>query len=764
VGTPVVRVEDRLLVTGRTSFVDNLRPPEADGALHVTFVRSPTAHAHIRSTDIAVARRAPGVVAAFTAADVPIPPLPPVTGAEAMAQPCLATDVVRYVGEPVAVIVAKTAAAAEDAVASVRVDYRALQPVVSVEEAARDDVLLFPAAGTNVAFRRGDGGDGVQLFDDCEVVVSRQLSNQRVAAVPLEPRAALCVPGADGRLTLWSSTQTPHGVRDDVAARLGLDGAALRVIAPHVGGGFGAKIGADAETIVVCWLAATLGRPMKWAEARGDNLVCHGHARAQRQRATIGGLRDGTLIAYRLEITADAGAYPRVGADLPGTTMGVAAGPYAFSRVAAAARSVVTNTAPVGAYRGAGQPEACAALERMVDLFASEIGMDPAVVRARNLIRPAAFPYRSPRGTTYDSGDYPRALAAVCDAAGYESLRAEQARRRARGDSRHLGIGLSVYVEISGWSDGPEQARVEMRADGTAVAYVGTSPHGQGHDTSFAMLLADDLGIPMERVAVVHGDTDVVASGVGTFGSRSLQVAGSALRAAGVGLCQQARIVAARALGVAEQDVELDRSSGRWHAVPGVPGLHGARAGLGWGELAALHGVLVGEGKFEGTTTVPFGAHLAVVEVDGETGRVDLRRYVAVDDAGRLVNPLIAEGQRYGGIAQGLGQALFEAVVYDGDGNPLTASLADYTPPAAPDLPSFELVRMQTPSPVNPLGAKGIGEAGAVGAPPAVQNAVVDAVRHLGVGHIDMPLTPWKVWSAIRDAGRLRDGEVAERA
>jgi carbon-monoxide dehydrogenase large subunit len=381
----------------------------------------------------------------------------------------------------------------------------------------------------------------------------------------------------------------------------------------------------------------------------------------------------------------------------------------------------------------------------MVDLFAAEIGKDPAAVRARNLVAPTAFPYRSPSGTTYDSGDYPKALAAVKALVDYDSLRAEQALRRARGDSRHLGIGLAVYVEMTGMGS-PEQARVEMRPDGTTVAYVGTSPQGQGHDSTFAMLLADELGIPMDRVVMVHGDTDMAASGAGTFGSRSLQLGGSALREAAVGLCQQGRIVAARALGQPEQDVELDRTSGRWH------GRQDPHVGLTWSELAALHGVLSADGKFESTTTVPFGAHLAVVEVDRETGQVALLRYIAVDDAGRLINPLIADGQRHGGIAQGIGQALFEAVRYDDDGNPLTASLADYTPPAAPDLPSFELVPMQTPSPLNPLGAKGIGETGAIGAPPAVQNAVVDAVSHLGVRHIDMPLTPWKVWKAVRDA------------
>jgi aerobic carbon-monoxide dehydrogenase large subunit len=747
VGTPVVRLEDRLLVAGRGSFVDNLRPPEIADAVHLTFVRSPVAHARIRSVNVDEACRAPGVVTVLTWADVRIPPAAPVVGPEAMAQPCLAIDVVRYVGEPVAVVAAESAASGEDAAASVQVEYDVLPPVMSVEEALRDRVLLFPECRTNLAFSTGATGDdeAARLFDDCDVVVTQQLVNQRVAAVPMEPRAALCVPGTDRRLTLWSSTQTPHAVRDEIVRRLGLDVAALRVIAPDVGGGFGAKIGTDAETILVCWLARALERPVKWVETRGENVVCHGHGRAQWQRATIGGRRDGTLIAYRLEITADAGAYPRIGAALPVSTVAVAAGPYTFSRVSAGSRSVVTNTAPVGAYRGAGQPEACAALERLVDLFAGEIGMDPAEVRARNLVGPAAFPYRSPGGTTYDSGDYATALATVSAAADYGSLRAEQARRRADDDSRLLGIGLSVYVEVSG-GESPEQARVEMRGDGTAAAYVGTSPHGQGHDTSFAMVLADELGIAMDRIVMIHGDTDAVPSGVGTFGSRSLQLGGSALREAAIALRDQGRILAARALGLAEQDVELDRTSGRWH------GRHEPDAGVPWGELAARHGALSADGKFASTPTVPFGAHLAVVEVDGETGQVVLLRYVAVDDSGRVVNPLIADGQRHGGIAQGLGQALFEAVVYDDEGNPLTATFADYTPPSAPDLPFLELVSMRTPSPLNPLGVKGVGEAGAIGAPPAVQNAVVDAVSHLGVRHIDMPLTPWMVWKALRAA------------
>jgi carbon-monoxide dehydrogenase large subunit len=603
-------------------------------------------------------------------------------------------------------------------------------------------VLLFPECGTNLAFATGELNDD-GLFDGCEVVVSRRLGNQRLAAVPLEPRCAACAPGPDGRLTLWVSTQAPHDVRDELTERLGLVPGQLRVIAPDVGGGFGAKIGTDAEAIVVCWLTRALGRPVRWAETRSENLICGGHGRGQRQTVTIGGRRDGSIVAYRLEVLADAGAYPRLGAVLPSLTVLMAAGAYAIPRVAARGRSVVTNTAPVTAYRGAGRPEAAAAIERAVDLFAAEIGMDPAEVRRRNLIGPASFPYRSPTGVEYDSGDYGQALDAVLAAADYPRLRAEQERRRTRGDVRQYGIGVSVYVEMTGMG-GPEQGRVELRPDGAVVGYVGTSPHGQGHDTSFSMLLADELGVPIDRITVVHGDTDRVASGGGTSASRSLQIGGSALHQAARALCEQARGLAAAALRVDEQDIMLDRSTGRWHA------RNDPTNSLTWGDLAEMQGGLSAEGKYDAAPTVPFGAHLALVEVDVDTGEVSLRRYIAVDDAGRLVNPLLAEGQRHGGIAQGIGQALLEGFVYDQAGNPLTTSLIDYTPPSAADLPDFQLLAMQTPTPRNPLGAKGIGESGAIGAPPAVQNAVIDAVSHLGVRHIDMPLTPSTVWTTIR--------------
>jgi carbon-monoxide dehydrogenase large subunit len=739
-GTPVARVEDGPLVTGRGTFVGNLRGPEFVRAAHVTFVRSPVAHARIRSVDVEAARRAPGVLAVVTGADVEVPRAKPGAGPVAMGQPCLAVDTVRYVGEPVAAVVTDGWNQGEDAAALVDVGYEPLDAVVSIEDALADDVLLFPECGTNLAFATGPLDD--ESFDGCEVVVTGQLDNQRLAAVPLETRGAVCAPGPGDRLTLWVSTQTPHDVRDEITERLGLAAGRLRVIAPDVGGGFGAKIGTDGETVVVCWLARALGRPVRWAETRSENLICGGHGRGQRQHVTIGGRRDGTIVAYRLDAVADAGAYPRAGAALPALTVLMAAGAYAIPRVAARGRSVVTNTAPIMPYRGAGRPEAAAAIERAVDLFAVEIGMDPAEVRRRNLIQPTSFPYRSPTGIEYDSGDYGRALDAVLTAGDYSLLRAEQTRRRARGDVRQYGVGLSVYVEMTGM-DGPEQGRVEVRPDGGVVAYVGTSPHGQGHDTSFSMLLADELGVPMERITVVHGDTGRIAGGVGTYASRSLQLGGSALHLAARALCDQARGLAATTLLVDEQDVALDRSTGRWHA------RDGSTAGLTWGDLAEAHGVLSADGKYDSAPTVPFGAHLAVVEVDTETGLVSLHRYVAVDDAGRVVNPLLAEGQRHGGIAQGVGQALFEGFVYDRAGNPLTASLVDYTPPSAADLPDFHLLPMQTPTPRNPLGVKGVGESGAIGAPAAVQNAVVDALSHLGVRHVDMPLTPATVWRSL---------------
>jgi aerobic carbon-monoxide dehydrogenase large subunit len=750
VGTRMTRVEDHRFLVGAGTYVDNLREPELRGAAFVIFVRSPVASARIAGIDTTRARAAAGVLAVYTAEDVDLPPVEPgrISGpGSAMAQPCLARDVVRFAGEPVAVVVAQDRSSAVDAAELVDVDYEPLLPVVSVEAAATDDVLVFPAAGSNLAHETGSLSDD-DPFDGCEVVVTRQITNQRLVPVPMETRAAACAPDGAGRLLLWLSTQMPHAARDTLTQRLGLLPGQLRVIVPDVGGGFGGKIITDVDVTVVCWAARRLGRPVRWAETRNECMLAMNHGRGQRQRVTIGGRRDGTLMAYRLEILADAGAYPH-GAWLPGVTIWMACGAYAIPHVEGTVRSVVTNTTPINAYRGAGRPEAAAAIERAIDLFAAEIGMDPAEVRRRNLVRPEAFPYRTPTGMEYDTGDYPAALEQVLTAADYTALRTEQASRRANGDRLQYGIGLASYVEVTGLG-AEEHGRLVMDADGSVIADIGTSAQGQGHATSYSMIISDQLGVPVDRITVRHTDTGVLGHGTGTFGSRSLQLGGSTLYEATERLYDEALPFAAAALGAEERDVVLDRTTGRWWARTD-PARQITWAGLLSGPGPGRSFVV--DVKYAmPKLTFAYGAHLALVTVDVDTGQARLIRLVAVDDAGRLINPLLAEGQRHGGIAQGVGQALYEEVVYDEDGNPLTATLVDYTVPSAADLPSFQLLDRQTPTPNNPLGSKGIGEAGTIGAAPAVQNAVVDAVSHLGVRHIDMPLTPERVWRAVREA------------
>jgi aerobic carbon-monoxide dehydrogenase large subunit len=745
-GTRVERREDPRFLRGEAAYVADLDDPLLAGAAAVVFVRSTAAHATIRSVDVDDARSAPGVLAVVTAADVDLA-VPPGRPVEAMARPWLADGTVRWVGEPVVAIVAEDETAAADAADLVVVDYDPLPVVVDPEQAATDEILLFPEAGTNVARdKRAAAGD--ELFDGCEVVVRFRTVNQRVAPVPMEGRAAAAT-WDRGRLVHFSSTQAAHFVKGDLVERYGLDDADVRVIAPDVGGGFGAKITAFPDELLLPWLARRVGRPVRWVEGRSENLVGMGHGRGQVQYVTIGGRRDGTILAYRLDAIQDIGAYPDVGTGLPTLTRMMATGVYAVPRAEFGFRCVVTNTTPVVAYRGAGRPEASAAIERAVDRFADEIGVDPVDVRRRNVVRPEAFPYTSAMGTTYDNGEYERALDLAVEASGYERLRAEQAERRAAGDPVALGIGLAAYVEVTaGPSAGQEYGRVEVAPDGSVTVHTGVSPHGQGHVTAFSMIVADELGVDIDRVDVRWGDTDDVPRGGGTMGSRSLQLGGSAVREAAVEVVDLARARAADLLEANVDDVVLDREEGRFHVV-GTP----ARA-VGWAEVAGADG-----GKLEAAAdfkapqpTFPFGVHVAVVEVDTETGRVVLRRIVTVDDAGRVLNPLLVEGQRHGGIAQGVAQALLEEVRYDPDGNPMTANLADYGMPTAAELPSFELVAMETPTPVNPLGAKGIGESGTIGSTPAVHAAVIDALAHLGVDHVDMPATPERVWQAIRAA------------
>lgn len=645
-------------------------------------------------------------------------------------QPWLARDVVRYVGEPVALVVADDRHRLADAAAVVRVGYEPLEPVIGVEQALAGEVLLFPETGSNVVRVHGTSFDGAG-FEGCEVVVTRTIVNQRLAPLPLEVRGAACVWLA-GRLVVWLPTQNAHAARDLIAAALG---APVRVITPDVGGAFGAKMGADPEVVVLGWAARRLGRPIRWTETRSENLVAMTHGRGQRQTITIGGRRDGTVLAFRLDAVQDAGAYPRSAAKLlPKFTCLMAAGAYRIPVVEARVRAVLTNTTPVASYRGAGRPEATAAIERAMDLFAARIGMDPVAVRRINFIR--SFPYTTPTGACYDSGDYHTALDRVLAAGGYRELRAEQERRRAAGDVVALGLGIGCYVEVTGGGGVGEGARVVVGRGGVATVHTGSSPHGQGLASTLTMLVSHRLGV--DQVIVRHGDTDLIARGTGTFGSRSLQYGGSAVSRAVDLVVDRARDRAADMLETAAGDVEL--TAGVWR-VRGAP----SSRGLTWAELCSAEELAADVWFDDAEPTYSFGAHLSVVEVDTETGRVVLRRMVAVDDAGRVINPETCVGQRHGGLAQGIAQALFEEVRHHPDGSLVDGCWGV----GASELPDFELLDMATPTTRNPLGVKGIGESGTIGSAPAVQNAVIDALSHLGVDHLDMPASPMRVWQAI---------------
>ena len=750
-GTRVVRVEDpRLLDTGGV-YTEDLRDPRLEGALYASFVRSPVAHARIVSIDATEALAAPGVVAVLTAEDLGLGATPPMAPDmnQAMTHPPLATGTVRFVGEAVAVVLTETFYQGEDATELVDVEYDALPPVVDMRDAVRDETLLFEDAGTNVVATYGAPELADDFFEGCEVVITQEVPNQRVAVASLEGRAAAAAPDDEGRLTIWVSTQAAQMSRAQIAGGLGLDASEVHVVTPDVGGGFGAKIGADAEHIVVAAAARHAGRPVRWTENRSENMVAMNQGRAQHNVVTIGGDREGHVQAYRLEVIQDCGAYPRLGAALPNFTMLMAPAVYAFAKVEAQGRSVVTNTTPIGAYRGAGRPEATHAVERMLDMYAAEIGMDPAEVRRRNLVPAFDEPHTTQTGGVYDSGDYPGALERVLAAAKYDELRAEQARRRESGDDVQLGIGVSTYVEITGAPLGPEAsevAEITVHSDGTATVLTGTSPHGQGHATSWAMLAHEETGIPMDRITVEHGDTDSVPDGTGTFGSRSLQQGGLAVQQASVELVEKARQRLADLLEADLGDIVLDKEKAGLQ-VAGSPDTATSFAQLAEKEPLSVKSKFVAPGP-----TFPFGAHVAVVEVDTRTGKARLDRLYAVDDAGTVLNPLLCEGQRHGGYAQGTAQALMEEIRYDTDGNPLTSSFATYAIISATEVPDFELVEMATPTSYNGLGVKGIGEAGTIGSTPAVHNAVIDAVSHLGVRNIDMPTTPRRVWAAIQEA------------
>lgn len=751
-GHAVRRREDPRLITGTGRYVDDIRP---ERCLHAAFFRSPHAHARIRSIDTAAARSVPGVVAILTAADLHLParvgfPM----ASPALARPPLAEDRVRFVGEALGMVLAEDRQAAADAAQMVAVDFELLAPVIDPMAALHgQDGLLFPDHGSNVASHFGPSTDA-DVLSGADVTVKARFVNQRLAPVPMEPDAIVAVPEG-GRLTVWATSQTPFELRNAIASSLGIDESGVRVVVPDMGGGFGAKAGARPELLAIAAAANKLRRPVKWVETRSENLVGMTHGRGQIQDVELGATREGKLVGLRVRVLADIGAYPGIAMILPFLTGQMSSGVYEIPAIAYEAHCVVTNTTPLGAYRGAGRPEAAAMVERAIDMLAAKLALDPAELRRRNFIAPGGFPHQTAGGATYDSGEYRQALDRVLEISRYEELRQEQARRRATGARLQLGLGLATYVEVTAEGIGPEWGAVGIEPDGTVLVRCGTTSFGQGHETSLAQIAAEELGVPLDSVRVLHSDTDAVERGHGTVGSRSMQHGGSAVHEAAVSVRNKARDLAAHLLEADPHDIVF--RSGRV-GVAGVPDRM-----LDWLSLVAaasdrsklpegMDPGLKAEADFAGSGSYPFGAHLAVAEVDTATGDARLVDFFAVDDCGRMINPLLVEGQIHGGVAQGVGQALFEEVAFDPDGNPRAASLLDYAIPSIGEIPRVVTESTVTPSPHNPLGAKGVGESGTIGSTPAVQNAVVDAVSHLGVRHIDMPLTPERVWAAIRNA------------
>jgi aerobic carbon-monoxide dehydrogenase large subunit len=783
-GERLLRYEDGRLLSGQGRFLDDI---EASRGLHAAFVRSAHANAEIVSIDVSAARSRRGVRAVFTAADLSIvSPQPMVWKPREteVLQPewwPLARDRVACVGVPVAVVIADSPYLAEDAAEAVGVEYAPLAAVTDPAAALEQDApLVHPELGSNRCFAWSlAGGDLDAGFAAADVVVERTIRNHRIAAVPMEPRGVLAQPDGD-RIRIWTSTQNPHLVKIFVARQLGLPEGRVHVVTPDVGGGFGCKANVYLEETVLAWAAGMLGRPVKWVESRSENLVSTNHGRDQLDRVRIGARSDGTITALHLRVLADLGAYHLLFTPfIPTTTAVVAGGCYAIPAVRTDVVGVFTNKFPTDAIRGAGRPEAAHAIEVMVEQLAAELGLDGLELRRRNFIAKEDFPATVATGVVYDSGDYHGSLDRLLSSLDLGAFRAEQTQLRTRGVFR--GVGFSTYMEASGLAPsrlaGPrgnglelsfwESAIVRVGPDGSATIQTGICPQGQGHETTFAQIVADRIGTDPDRVRMVSGDTDAVPQGMGTYGSRGIAVGGGAAAIAADRVAERARAIAAELLEVSPDDIELRR--GRY-SVRGSPDRGIELADIA--RAAYVPDVLPDdfEPGLEGTCFFdpsgfvhPFGAHAAIVEVDPETGGIEIVRYLAVDDCGRIINPLLVEGQIHGGVAQAIGQAVFERVAFDRDGQPLTTSLLDYTLPGAPEIPRIETATTTTPSPVNPLGAKGAGEAGTIAASPAMVNAVIDALRPLGVDFIDMPLSPDAIRESLRrglsrrrstDAGR----------
>ncbi|CAG4920321.1 xanthine dehydrogenase family protein molybdopterin-binding subunit [Acidithrix sp. C25] len=746
-GTRVIRLEDPELLKGRATYVDNLEHP---GALYCYFVRSTVAAAKIASLDVARAKELPGVRAVLVASDYDIEPFVPFFPLnEHLKRPVLASGVVKFVGDPIAMIIAADRSTAVDASELVEVEYEPLDAVVDMEDALSINARqIDPEVARNLV-ASVVGGNIDNPLNGAEVVVRGRFENQRMSVAPMEPNSIAVNPDGDGDegITVWVSTQMPHVIQTKLSSILSIPKDSLRVITPNVGGGFGGKAGVIQEHVAVVGASLMLGIPLRWMEERGENLISM-QGRGQVQYVEMAISRDGLILGLDARMVGDAGAYGGFGGGLvAGSTRSMAQGVYSIPKIRYKAAVASTNTPPIGALRGAGRPEATAFLERIVDMAAAEISMDPIEFRRKNLISSTSFPYQSVMGPLYDSGNFVKALDAVAEVSKYQDLRREQLRRRQAGETVVLGIGVSCYVEVTAGGGASEYGAVDITPDGGAEIRVGTSGHGQGHPTTFSMLVADTLKIPLEKIKFIQSDTKEVPRGGGTGGSRSLQLGGSAVNAAALQVLDVAKNLAASHFEASVDDIIVSQE--------GTIGVAGSPSHfLSWTDLmdvAKQAGVeLAYRGDFnQAGATFPFGAHVSVVEVDLETGLVRPISHFAVDDCGRVLNPLVVEGQQHGGIAQGIGQALYEKVYFDAYGNPLNSSFAEYLVPSAAEMPNFVASNTETPSPLNPLGAKGIGESATVGSTPAVQNAVVDALSHLGVRHIDMPMTPERVWQAI---------------
>jgi carbon-monoxide dehydrogenase large subunit len=675
----------------------------------------------------------------------------------------LSIDRVRYVGEPVAAVIGTTAEAAADGAAGVEVDWEPLPAVVDAFAAMAEGApLLFDDAPRNIEHTNTiKSGDPDAAFAKAHRVVKQRMNSQRLSGIPMETRAVAAAPDfASGGLTVWSTHQAPHVLRGGLAAALKMPQNQIRVIAPEVGGGFGVKFGTYPEDVVVAALARLRRVPLRWVESRVEHMTGTTHGRAQVTDLEAAVDADGRIAGLRMHVVANIGAYP-IFTFIPDLTLMMGVGVYGVKNVELKSTCVFTNTTSVAAYRGAGRPEAAYYLERLVDCIAMELGKPPEDIRRVNFIPPSAFPYAAPTGQNYDSGEYAKALDKSLQLVKYTAVRAEQRQRIEKSDRRLLGIGMACYVEMCGF--GPyESAMIRVEPSGTVTAYTGASAHGQGHETSFAQLIADYLGVDFDQVVVRHGDTSSAPMGFGTGGSRSLVVGGSAMVKAAEKVQERARRIAASMLEAAFEDVVV--TDGKYH-VKGAPAKSLALAQIaekayGEGLPAGMEPGLEATEYFRPPQLVyPFGAHVAIVEVDRETGRIELRQYVSVDDCGTRVSPLLVDGQVHGGIAQGVAQSLLEEVVYDRDGQLVTGSLMDYAIPRAEDLPFFVTDQTVTPSPFNPLGAKGIGEAATIGSTPAIVNAVVDALRPFGVRHLDMPLRPERVWRAMQESSSARTSQ-----